>query len=1382
MPDQREAGQNVRLRARWKAAAVAAALSLWATQAPAATYVWVGGNSGDPTNYNDANNWSPNTAAPGASDLADFNGNATTAPVNTTPTLTASTSVGELEFDTSGWMLGGSPNVLTLEGIGGIGIFNNINSGTNEISAALDIGAAQNWYAVTGGTLQIDGIISDSNALTIGSAAYGGTVIMTAANTFSGPLNINGGTVQLSAGGTLASVGTITFNRGGTLLVDNLSAAGGNANNRINSATNFQFSGGSFVYQGSDTTSSSGGVSSAILEPGPVSDLTVTSNGNSATFTLGSLSRATGGGVLLVNGAGLGTVGGAQLLVTNAPPLIGTTAGKGSDNSGVYNTQIVPFLVGESSGGAGTATGTPNTFISYDSTNGTGLRPLNPADEFSSSVVAGDNVYISAASTSSANTAINSLVINGGNLTINDGTTLTDSSGALLFVSSNSINPSSSSGTFNFGSQEGIVTVNSGVTGTVAAPIAGSNALTVNGVGTLNLAASSSAFTGAVYVNGTLQMGNGAVASSDGNLPNAGSFNVSNDGALIFNDVSPLALSTPISYTPFSGGSITGIASVTFAGSPGAVTVNSTVNLPEVYISGPVNVNSSITATSQFFTGYSATLSSAASTTYSSVVIGAGASVTTPAAYLAFNSTSSGTQYSYLKVTNGGAFTVQSPTGGSTVAPFYAANYGDSLIEVGTLNGSPSTTSTINYATNTTYAPTGNSANAPNIYVNGGTNSGGSYNTSQFSEINLYAGGVLNIGNQTGISGAGPSGNAGLTAGFAQGQTFVLNIDGGTLSNMFGNGPIDVVNTSAAGNTTYGVVNLLKDGNGNVGKLITGYLRALPGSAGGALDAFLNFNGGELEYNDIPQTGNPSSGTAGGASTSTFINAGYDGGIYVFPAGAIIGTNGNPVAGATGGTITIPHPLLAPTGYGITTIPISNGGSGYVSPPLVQITGGSGNDATAVAILTNGVVTGFTITSQGVNYSASDQPTVTLIGGDPTTPATVGSFSSADFTQNVSTGGLTKVDTGTLTLNGGTVGTSTTTVANTYAGPTTVVAGTLILGGSLANATDAAIIETNTTANAAALQFGNSSNFNTIPNAKTILVGDVAPGAGQVAGALKFPSKMTLASGQTIGGFGSIGSSNTTTTYGFVIGNGATIAPGTENATGSATLPAPVYYSTAGVTGTTNTTGNQTPFNTIEGNATGTATGALTLTYSPGANAMITTWTGGGTYYWKLNLATGGSGATNSPGTVTATDVSGTNWDAVVMKSLLMSASTSNAFTIQAVGFGTGNTGSTTAVNIGNGYTQQYSWTIAQFTSGGSGGSSNATILADLSLNVSGLPAAATGYKYYLSEVSDTSVSGDEDLVINYAPAPEPTALCLLAPAAGALMLRRRRRSDPGAN
>jgi hypothetical protein len=117
------------------------------------------GNSGDPTNYNDAANWSPNTAVPGTADVAYFN-----AAAPNEPALTAGASLGELDFNTSGWQLGGGPSTLSLNGVGGIGILSAATSGINEISANLDVAAAQTWEVATGGTLQIDGVISDGNA------------------------------------------------------------------------------------------------------------------------------------------------------------------------------------------------------------------------------------------------------------------------------------------------------------------------------------------------------------------------------------------------------------------------------------------------------------------------------------------------------------------------------------------------------------------------------------------------------------------------------------------------------------------------------------------------------------------------------------------------------------------------------------------------------------------------------------------------------------------------------------------------------------------------------------------------------------------------------------------------------------------------------------------------------------------------------------------------------------------------------------------------------------------------------------------------------------------------------------------------------------------
>lgn len=74
----------------------------------------------------------------------------------------------------------------------------------------------------------------------------------------------------------------------------------------------------------------------------------------------------------------------------------------------------------------------------------------------------------------------------------------------------------------------------------------------------------------------------------------------------------------------------------------------------------------------------------------------------------------------------------------------------------------------------------------------------------------------------------------------------------------------------------------------------------------------------------------------------------------------------------------------------IQEINITNGGSGYTSPPSVVIddpTGPSGIPAQAIANLTNGVVTSITIVSSGSQFIVP--PNIVLVGGNPTVTATV---------------------------------------------------------------------------------------------------------------------------------------------------------------------------------------------------------------------------------------------------------------------------------------------------------------------------------------------------------------------------------------------------------
>lgn len=67
------------------------------------------------------------------------------------------------------------------------------------------------------------------------------------------------------------------------------------------------------------------------------------------------------------------------------------------------------------------------------------------------------------------------------------------------------------------------------------------------------------------------------------------------------------------------------------------------------------------------------------------------------------------------------------------------------------------------------------------------------------------------------------------------------------------------------------------------------------------------------------------------------------------------------------------------TGGSLTSLTISNGGSGYTSAPTVSLTGGGGAGAAATAVISGGVVTGLTLTNAGTGYTSA--PTVSFSGG-----------------------------------------------------------------------------------------------------------------------------------------------------------------------------------------------------------------------------------------------------------------------------------------------------------------------------------------------------------------------------------------------------------------
>ena len=239
-------------------------------------------------------------------------------------------------------------------------------------------------------------------------------------------------------------------------------------------------------------------------------------------------------------------------------------------------------------------------------------------------------------------------------------------------------------------------------------------------------------------------------------------------------------------------------------------------------------------------------------------------------------------------------------------------------------------------------------------------------------------------------------------ANFAPGTSYLVLFGGATSQGIFsvsgtGNltlGKVAVGMDWTSGSAATGIMNVGTTDSPNGGTLAMNYMEN--DTTGGAI---VNFHGGTLK--------------AAAASTDFLKNTTN----YVYNEGAVIDTNGNDV------TITSALLDAGAAGSGVTSIGVTGGGSGYISPPAVVITGGGGTGATAVATISSGAVTGITITNPGTGYTGT--PTVTLAGGAPTVAATLGPATTG---VNASGGGLTKLDPGQLTFTGDLTYTGTTDI------------------------------------------------------------------------------------------------------------------------------------------------------------------------------------------------------------------------------------------------------------------------------------------------------------------------------------------------------------------
>jgi fibronectin-binding autotransporter adhesin len=170
------------------------------------------------------------------------------------PSLTAVASVGGV-WDTGGGTVTISGSALTLYGGvisgGSTGIEMDPGAGALTISSSLVLGSAQGWLnnstglltvsavanggnllsLVGSGTDKITGVVSGGGGLTVN--ASGGSVSLTAANTYSGPTNVIAGTLSLGISSALSTSSAITIGPGATMVSNVAGAIGTTATNTL---------------------------------------------------------------------------------------------------------------------------------------------------------------------------------------------------------------------------------------------------------------------------------------------------------------------------------------------------------------------------------------------------------------------------------------------------------------------------------------------------------------------------------------------------------------------------------------------------------------------------------------------------------------------------------------------------------------------------------------------------------------------------------------------------------------------------------------------------------------------------------------------------------------------------------------------------------------------------------------------------------------------------------------------------------------------------------------------------------------------------------------------------------------------------------------------
>jgi fibronectin-binding autotransporter adhesin len=861
---------------------------------------------------------------------------------------------------------------------------------------------ANNNIALNGGTLAFSrnnaqthsGIISGTG--NVENRTAGGNITLSGANTYSGTTTVSA-VNTLNLGGSGISAGGLFVNAGGTINVD-FSQAGSSATNVVASGANVTMTQGNLTLTGAaagTNTQTLGTVTAGILANQATTFTALTSN------VLNTVAGA-GGTLDLILGGLNHQVGGALYINLGASTTLNATGIPDGALSGFAYLPANAGFLGITSGSvSATPTYAADTWVAnqlVDVTTSSAQAAASTASALRFNVGGNSTVTLSGANTLSTGgilvtpAGIGNNVITGGSLvgSAADGITINQSGAGTLSIGSDL---SGTGGLTKLGTGFSLLTGNNTYTGGTVIT-AGTLAYTGTGIGTSPVS---------IRGTGILQVGDG---TTNGTLPTlsggtAGIFVIKNGTAQTFGNTFNVAPNYPFLANANSNPTSYNQGVFTKDG-PGVLTITNTI------------------LANQFHNR-------------------AGTTILDSGANILVNGYNSVGQFS-------GDNAVLTVKGIGRITDSADFNIGDLSGAIGVLNVQDQAVANVGNlyvgksgvavgVVNQTFGTVQRAGGSADWRIGGATVADGN----AYGAYNLSAGTfTTSVNFQTGAYGKGvwnqTGGTATITGGFPDVGRFVgavgaMTVTGGVWANtptttslivgeegtgvlsIGGTGIVSMLTTSGAGVTGLRLGHIAT-GNG-IANLNAGGTLLTTGVSKGAGTGILNFNGGTLRAN----TGALAAFVSGLTSAN------------VFAGGANIDTNGL--------AVTVAQPLLAPAGNGVVTIPVTSGGSGYVSEPIVTISG-AGTGASARANVVGGVVTSITITGPGINYSAV--PTVALSGGlgSGGVAAVLGTPTTG---ANATTGGLTKLGAGAMTVTG----------VSTYGGATTITGGSIISSSALAS-------------------------------------------------------------------------------------------------------------------------------------------------------------------------------------------------------------------------------------------------------------------------------------------------------------------------------------------